>query len=96
MGLGGARAWSLPCGNQQPTFWLFLACDHTVRWRATPLSEEEFAVEAFWVSTVPNDRLGDQLRRNVFAANRRREYLWREEDAAAWAASGLWKPPSRR
>ena len=87
MGLGGARAWSLACGDRQPHLWRFLAYDHTVRWRATPLNEEEVAVEAFWVSAVPNARLGDQLRRNIFAANRRREYRWREEDAAAWAAA---------
>ena len=86
-GLGGAQAWSLTCGSMQPLFWLFMAYDHTVRWRAVPLDGEEVAVEAFWVAAVPNARLGDRLRRNVLAANRRRDYPWREEDAAAWEAA---------
>ena len=87
MGFGGARAWAFASGDHQPHFWLFSAYDHTVRWRAVPLSEEEIVVEAYWVSVVPNPRLGDQLRRNVFGANRRREYPWREEDAEAWMAA---------
>ena len=74
-------------GSGQPNFWMFSAYDHTVRWRAVPLTEEEIAVEAFWVSAVPNVRLGDHLRRSIFAVNRRRDYPWRNEDAEAWSAA---------
>ena len=83
-GLGGARAWSLAHGAGVPNFWTFSAYDHTIRWRATPLTAEDLAVDAFWTSAIPNARLGDQLRRNVYAENRRRNYPWREEDAEAW------------
>ena len=83
-GFGGARAWAKTHGSETPSFWMFSAYDHTVRWRAKPLTAEELAVEAFWVSAIPNSRLGDQLRRSIFAENRRRSYPWRDEDAEAW------------
>ena len=87
MGLGGPRAWSLAKGSRLPRLWLHCAYDATTRWRVTPLEGGEFAVEAYWVAAIPNSRLGDQLRRRVHAANRAREYAWREEDRAAWEAA---------
>ena len=74
-------------GSCIPRFWLHFANDHTIRWRVVPLAQDEFALEAYWVANVPNARLGDQIRRRVFASNRAREYAWRKVDEEAWNAA---------
>ena len=86
-GLGGAEAWGYTRGNAPPYLWLHLCYDETVRWRVAPApsSESDFVVEAFWVASIPNERLADRLRARTFAEARRAEHFWTQHDFAAWS-----------
>ena len=91
-GLGGVEAWALAGGPGAPHFWLGMAFDATTRWRVVHVADGDFLVEAFWVAAIPNERLGDQLRKNVHAANRRSDWVWGPVDAEAWRAAERDRP----
>ena len=88
-GYGGAEAWGLTRGFEPPHIWLHLAYDETTRWRVTasPYATSDFVVEAFWVASIPNERLAHQLRARAFEEARRAEWFWDANDHSAWEAA---------
>ena len=86
-GRGGAAAWTVPSHEGAPVLWMHTAFDETVRWRVTEEATEAFLVDAMWVAAIPNVRLADRLRVNVFAEAREAEWRWTAHDVEAWTAA---------
>ena len=86
-GRGGPTAWTMTSHPGAPLSWMHAGFVDTVRWRVREEAAEAFLVDAMWIAAIPNYRLADLLRANVFAEARDAAWRWTAHDVEAWTAA---------